>query len=528
MKDLKSLICLVGVVVLLSNVSFAEEYTRKANELAIEKEIQKMDEGIAQGPYKAEWDDLKRHNEAPEWFRDAKMGIYFHWGVYAVPAHGNEWYGRAMHVKSKDSIPKEPFKQYTPSSYKYHVKTYGEPNEFAYHDFVPMFKAENFDADDWALLFKKAGAKFTGPVAEHHDGYSMWDSQLTPWNAADTGPHKDIVGLLEKAIRKQGLKFMTTFHHDRTNHWYPRIKGWPTTSDDPKLQMLYMNVPDNLFHQIWQAKLGEVIDKYQPDLIWFDGRLSLIPDQNHVKFLAYYFNTAKKWGRDVMITTKEKGYYPPEISVEDFEKGRMDHLTDYCWLSDVTISRGSWCYTNNLKIKPAYTILYTFIDIISKNGCMLLNISPMSNGVIPDDQREVLLELGSWLNINGQAVYETRPWLEYGEGPTKMKGSGHFVGKTAYCDKDIRYTRSKDNKTLYAITMGWPQSEELKLSIVKVDNAVNPNVTLLGYDKPIEFKVNDKKQPVITIPNLTENQRPCKYAYVFKLTGFQTSLQPKK
>jgi len=351
----------------------------------------------------------------------------------------------------------------------------------------------------------------------------MWDSDMTPWNSMDTGPHRDITGLLEKAIRKQGMKFITSFHHERTWEWFPRVKGWPTTSDDPKLQMLYFNVSEEFYDQVCQAKLGEVIDKYQPDLIWFD-RMHKFTQQYHKNFLAYYFNAAKKWDRPVVVTTKQK-QFPPEVSVEDFEKGRLDELTDFCWLTDDTISLGSWCYTDNLKIKPVSRVLHDFIDIVSKNGCLLLNISPMANGIIPDDQRHVLLELGKWLDLNGQAIYATRPWLAFGQGPTKMPKSGAMVGKIEYTPEDIRYTRSKDGKNIYAIVLGWPETPELNLTIMKIDDAKDAKVTLLGYDKPIEYSVNDQKQLAITVPQLTEDQRPCKNAYVFKLTGFETSLQ---
>jgi len=511
-------IVLMAIFSVLPAASLAKEYDRKANEQAIEKVLKKMDQGVKQGPYEADWESLKKHDEAPEWFRDAKFGIYFHWGVYSVPAYGSEWYPRHMHMKTGRRS----------RCYKHHVENYGEPNEFGYHDFVPMFKAEHFNAEEWAELFKKAGAKYAGPVCEHHDGFSMWDSELTPWNAADTGPKRDTTGQLEKAIRKQGMKFVTTFHHERTRNWYPRVQGWPTTSNDPKLQMLYMNVPEEFFNRIFQSKLGEVIDKYQPDLIWFDGQMVQIKEPYHLRFLAYYFNNAKKWGRDVVVTTKKK-QYPHEISVQDFEKGRMNKITEYCWLTDDTISMGSWCYTKDLKIKSTSKVLHDFIDIVSKNGCLLLNISPKADGTIPDNQRKVLLEIGKWLDINGQAIYNTRPWLTFGEGPTRLEKGGGFVGrKIIYTPSDIRYTRSKDDKTLYAITLGWPESSELTLNRVKVDNAKGAKVTLLGYDKSLDYKVNPAKQLVISVPDLNENQRPCKDAYVFKLSGFKTSLNPHK
>ena len=481
---------------------------------AIDKQLQRIDKGVAEGPYKPDWEDLKRHDAAPEWFRDAKFGIYFHWGVYSVPAFGNEWYPKWMHTKTGRR-----------SYYKHHVETYGEPDKFGYHDFVPKFKAEHFDAEDWAELFKKAGARYAGPVCEHHDGYSMWDSEITPWNAADTGPRRDITGELAKAIRKRGMKFVTTFHHERTRNWYPRVEGWPTTSTDPALRMLYANVSEELFNKIFLTKLGEAIDRYRPDLIWFDGRMEDIQDPYHRRFLAYYFNNAKKWGRDVVVTTKGHDY-PPEVSVEDFEKGRANRLTEFCWLTDDTISMGSWCYTRDLKIKSTAKVLHDFIDIVSKNGCLLLNISPKADGTIPEIQRKVLLGMGEWLKVNGEAIYDTRPWLAFGEGPTRLRKGGGFVGHVAYTAKDIRYTRSKDGRTLYAIVLGWPEGGAVTLTGVKVDmeNAEGGKVGLLGWDKLLPCSVNDRKQPVIDVSSIEGGRRPCKHAYTFKLTGFKTSL----
>lgn len=492
--------------------------SRAECEVNIEKEIAKMAEGVTAGPYRADWESLKSHNEAPDWFRDAKIGIYFHWGVYSVPAYGNEWYPRRMHLRNS----KEGRKFYGKgkSYYQHHVETYGEPDEYPYHKFISQFKAERFDAAEWADLFVKAGAKFAGPVCEHHDGFSMWASKLTPWNAGDTAPHRDITGELEKAIRARGLKFITTFHHERTRTWYPRVKGWPTTTDDPQLQLLYMNIDEPLFDKIFQAKLGEVIDKYQPDLIWFDGQMQLIPERYHLQFLAYYFNQAERWGRQVMVTTK-KLQYPQEVSVLDFEKGRANALTPFPWLNDDTISTGSWCYTTNLKIKPAAQVLHDFIDAVSKNGQLLLNISPKADGTIPRDQRDCLLEIGKWLGANGEAIYNTRPWLEYGEGPNVLRKSGSFSGSVKYSDKDIRYTRSKDGRTLHAIALGWPHGR-FSPTIVQVEDATGGKVELLGHAGNLNFSV-DGKRITIDVPA----KPPCDYAYAFKLSGFKTSTAPE-
>jgi len=482
---------------------------------AIEAQLARVDEGVAAGPYKPDWKDLGRHTAAPEWFRDAKFGIYWHWGVYAVPAYGNEWYPKWMHTKKGRR-----------SYYKHHVETYGEPDKFGYHDFVPMFKAEHFDAEAWAELIAKAGARYAGPVCEHHDGFAMWASELTPWNAGAKGPKRDITGELAKAIRKRGMRFVTTFHHERTRTWYPRVEGWPTTSTDPELRMLYANVAEELFNQIFLAKLGEVIGKYQPDLIWFDGQMTQIQTPYHLRFLACYFNRAAKWGRDVVVTTK-KHQYPPAVSVEDFEKGRMNRLTDFCWLTDDTISLGSWCYTANLRIKPASRVLHDFIDIVSKNGCLLLNISPKSDGTIPAEQRRVLLEMGAWLKVNGEAIYSTRPWLAFGEGPSRVGKSGSFTRGVAYTWRDVRYTRSKDGQAVYAIVLGWPEGATLALTAPLVEGAEGGKVELLGYGKPLTHKVSEAKQLVIGLPALGEAERPSRHACVLKLTGFKLALNPK-
>jgi len=407
--------------------------------------------------YIAEWESLKQHNPAPEWFRDAKFGIYFHWGVYSVPAFGNEWYPRNMHNKSSSS-----------KEYQHHVKTYGEPTEFGYPDFVPMFKADKFDADEWAELFKKAGARFAGPVAEHHDGYSMWDSEHTPWDVMDAGPKRDITGELAKAIRKRGMKFVATFHHARNNlhqierngkqvwtgHYSFLKEEFPSLLEDPKNAILYGYMPRERFLKMWKGKLIEVIDKYQPDLMWFDSWLNEIPDEIKMEYLAYYFNKAEELGKEVVVTFKQDDL-PREVALDDYEKGRADKLTDFVWLTDDTISMGSWCYTQDLRIKNTAVVLRTFIDIVSKNGQLLLNISPMADGSIPENQKRVLLGIGEWLSKYGEAIYETRPFVEYGEGPTQMqKGGGFSKMKGSYGPQDIRYTRK--GNTVYALILGWP------------------------------------------------------------------------
>ncbi len=473
--------------------------------------------------YQPDWESLSRHQEVPEWFKDAKLGIYFHWGVYSVPAFGNEWYPRWMYFEGH-------------KVFEYHQSKYGHPNDFGYHDFVPMFKAEKFDAEDWATLFKQTGARFAGPVAEHHDGFAMWHSNVTPWNAMDRGPKRDITGELEQAIRKHGMKFITTFHHARNlqrpdqpgkpfphhqhfrNSHYPPFDGLPTTSDDPELVQMYGRMPEEQWlEQMWLGKLKEVIDQYHPDLIWFDGWLDLIPEQKRQEFAAHYFNDAAKRHQDVVIARKEQDM-PNEISVQDFEKGRANKLTESWWLTDDTISKGSWCYTQDLQIKPASEVLHVLIDIVSKRGVLLLNVSPMADGTIPQNQRDTLQGIGTWLGKYGEAIYDTRPWLVFGEGPSRLKKGGHFVKALQYSAADVRYTRSKDGSTIYATVLGTPESgQEMTLKsfgsdVIKGDLSVQ-SVSLLGSDETIDFS-QTAAGLTITAPQSV----PDSIANVFKIT----------
>jgi len=465
--------------------------------------------------YSADWDSLKKHEPAPEWFRDAKFGVYFHWGVYSVPAFGSEWYPRNMHIKKN-------------REYKHHVETYGDPTEFGYADFVPRFKAEKFDADEWAKLFQKAGARFAGPVAEHHDGFSMWDSDWTPWNAKDMGPRRDIMGELAKAIRKRDMKLVATFHHARNSLWqkdgkwtghYQYVKqDFPSLLNDPKETILYGYMPREKFVEMWRGKLFEVIDNYRPDLIWFDSWLDEIPEKARQEFSAYYLNRADEWGKEVAIVRKQNDL-PIEFTVLDLEKGRMNELTENAWLTDDTISLGSWCYTQDLRIKPLRQVLHVLIDIVSKNGQLLLNISPKADGTIPTEQKAVLLGIGAWLDTCGEAIYETRPWIAFGEGPTRLKQGGGFVhrqgGYLQYSAEDIRFTRSKDGRTLYAIALGWPADGKLRVQSLGTNEPALGrirSVELIGHRGSLQWS-RDENGLTVRLPDA----RPCANAFALRI-----------
>lgn len=468
---------------------------------------------VLAAPYKANWESLSRHEDAPEWFRDAKLGIYFHWGVYAVPAFGSEWYPRNMFLKGN-------------SVNKHHIETYGDPAEYGYDRFVTQWKTPNFDADQWAKLFRRAGARFAGPVAEHHDGFSLWDSDVTPWNAKDKGPKRDLVGELAKGIRGEGMRYITTFHHARNHygHFDGMKKDYAKAMADPEVAFLYGQMSPEKFHDVWLGKLKEVIDQYQPDIIWFDSWLDKIPESYRQTFAAYYLNQAAEWNKEVVIVRKQNDL-PIDFSVLDHEKSRESKASPRVWMTDDTISTGSWCFTNNLRIKPTSKVIHALVDTVAKNGVVLLNISPMADGTIPEDQKRVLLELGDWMTVNGEAIYATRPWETFGEGPTVEPAGGFsehgkFL-KLEYSDKDIRYTQSKDGRIVYAMTLGWP-GDEAVLSAVKVVRASgNAKVELLGHPGKLEFHINDKGRLVIHLPNLSESRRPGKHAFSFKLQGFK-------
>lgn len=420
--------------------------------------------------YEPTFESLETSNPVPEWFKDAKFGIYFHWGVYATPAFANEWYPRNMFIKGSNEN-------------KHHTEVYGDPAEWPYNNFItgandkqgnfvqfaPKLKSEGgkFDPDEWAQLFADAGAKFAGPVAEHHDGFSMWASEVNPWNAKDKGPKLDLVGLLANSIRQKDMKLILSMHHAyNITGYYDAV---PPT-DDPELQKLYAQLGKEKNEAVWLEKHKEIIDNYQPDIIWQDFNLHRISQPVLLGFLSYYYNKAGEWNKEVVATFKDG--LNSKCGVLDYERGGATDITDYYWLTDDAISQTSWCYTEGLKYYSTKQILHGFLDRISKNGNLLLNISPMADGSIPQGQKDILLGMGSWLKKYGEAAYATRAWVKYGEGPTAI-GRGTFTSPAEGTSKDFRFTRSKDNKTLYAIFFGWEKDQKELLITSLTSNRIN-------------------------------------------------------
>jgi alpha-L-fucosidase len=346
---------------------------------------------------------------------------------------------------------------------KHFEKKFGKlAPEFGYKDLIPKFTAEKFDADEWAELFEKSGAKFAGPVAEHHDGFAMWDTKYSEWNAAKMGPKRDVVGELEKAIKKRDMKFVTAFHHAANWFFFP---VWDKRYDtgDPKYSGLYGQpheegaMRNQEFLDEWYGKIIEVIDNYSPDFIWFDFALDSIPEGYVKDFLAYYYNDADQKGKEVVVTYKGNDLVP-KTGVRDLELGQEASITYHEWITDSTVDdRGAWGYAEDLIFKSPNRVIDNLVDRVSKNGYLLLNVGPKPDGTIPEEARDLLLEVGKWLDINGDAIYGTTPWLIASEGPTNLGAVGDLgfnESNVVYTSEDVRFTVKGDN--LYATFLAWP------------------------------------------------------------------------
>jgi alpha-L-fucosidase len=467
--------------------------------------------------YTPTWSSVDQHPPAPEWFQDAKFGIYYHWGVFSVPAFINEWYPRNMY---NNGSPEN----------NHHKQVYGDPSVWPYHNFIngardragnwvqfaPKLRSAggNFDPDAWAQLFVDAGAKFAGPVAEHHDGYSMWNSSVNEWNSVRTGPRLDLVGLHANAIRAKGLKFMASLHHAYNFTGYYQFV--PSQSD-PSLRKLYGQLGSTAEQQLWFDKLREVIDLYQPDLVWQDFNLGQVSESQRLGFLSYYYNKAVAWNKDVVATYKDG--FNNRGEVFDFERGGSAGIQTPYWLTDDSVSSSSWCYTAGIGYYTMKAMLHSLIDRVSKNGNMLLNIAPQWDGTIPSGQRDILLGIGDHLRRFGESIYATRAWSAFGEGPTQM-GGGSFTTPREGTNTDIRFTRNKANTVLYATVLGWPGStlNITTLSSNRINLSTLTSVQLLGPAVGTYIDLPNRNQDGGGLHITMPSQPYGASAYVVKLT----------
>ncbi|VGO11901.1 hypothetical protein PDESU_00449 [Pontiella desulfatans] len=477
--------------------------------------------GSAAAAFEANFQSLDQH-QAPEWFKDAKFGIYTHWTPTTM---GNEiagvgWYPFFMYADvSIERSSGEGKRQGEPTevntgphwAYTEHVKKYGDPSAFGWKDLLKTFQPKSFDAAEWAELFQEAGARFAGPVAIHHDGYAMWDSQVTRWCAQQQAGF-DPSNQLEREIRRRGMKYIASFHHSHT--WRYFLPSYRHDGADPEFVDLYFEphqYGDPLsprFKKWWRGLLDEYIEKYSPDMIWLDMGTRDIPDDMMYSFLADYYNHGLSEEKEVATTVKSYSPYLPGAIV-DYEKGRVKDLQEKPWLTDDTVAPG-WFHSGRPGVKTANDVIDILADIVSKNGCLLLNVGPTSDGVIPEEEKQILRTVGTWLKVNGEAIYGTRPWHTAGEGPTVIKESKGFLKNLHYTAEDIRYTRTKDNRTVYAIVLDKPEGS-LLMKVVRGTDAIK-TVSLLGYDGGIKW-VQEADGLRVSIP---QSITPA-HAYVFKL-----------
>jgi len=477
-----------------------------AGDSATGEESERVAKTLVAGPYRADWASLKEHRD-PEWFRDAKFGIYTHWGPVTVGAEdgpgGVQWYGKSMYETNN-------------STFGYHREKYGVQKQVGYKDMIPKFTADRFDAGDWADLFAKSGARFAGPVAVHHDNFAMWDSKVTRWNSVGMGPQRDITGELGRAIRARGLRFVTTFHHGFAWRYFEPSFGYDGA--DSRYAGLYTErhdtgaPPSPRFQDTWLAMVSEVLFAYQPDLIWFDFELEhvITPDYGQRMF-ALVYNWAEQHGREIGVAHKHRSIHE-HTGILDFERGREDRLVPYPWLTDTSV--GPWFHQKSVQFKTVDQLVDVLVDIVSKNGCMLLNVGPRADGTIPDEARELLLGMGEWLRVNGEAVYGTRPWTVYGEGPTRQAKAGGFSENVdrGFQPEDIRFTTKDD--VLYAIALGWPTNSELTIrSLATVAGAIT-QVTVVGHAQEVGWKQTEEGLTV-ALPDEAAGAHAC----VLKVQG---------
>jgi alpha-L-fucosidase len=503
-------------------------------------------EPVAAGKFQPTWESLRQY-QCPQWFRDAKFGIWAHWGPQCQPEDG-DWYARNMYLTGS-------------RQYQFHTNHYGSPAEFGFKDVIHQWKAENWDPEKLMALYKRAGAQYFFALANHHDNFDLWDSSYQSWNAVAVGPKKDLIGGWAAAARKNGLRFGVSVHAAHAWSWYEPAQDYDgklTKADGKGLwwegldpQELYaqnhvpspnyqhsgsihprwdwgngVSIPDQAYCEKFYNRTADLIQKYHPDLIYFDDTaLPLWPISDAgLKIAADFYNTNEKLhGDDGVLFGKILSPTQQECMVWDIERGEANEIQPHPWQTDTCI--GGWHYDRGLYNRGGYktpkTVIQMLCNIVSKNGNLLLNIPVRGDGTIDEKELKVVQGIGDWMAVNRECIFDTRPWRVFGEGPAsagaQLTAQGFNEGKgKAFTAEDVRFTQSKDGRTLYAIVLGAPKSAVSIKSLGKSAKLLEQAITgiqLLGSPEKINWQQTDDAL-VLEPPEKISNA----FANVFKLS----------
>jgi alpha-L-fucosidase len=468
-----------------------------------------LDVSIQRGPFQAGDHSLDSY-ACPEWFRDAKFGLWAHWGPSSAIGAG-DWYARNMYMQGS-------------RQYQYHLKNYGHPSRFGYKDTIPLWKAERFDPKSLARLYREAGAKYFVSMGVHCDNFDLWNSRNRRWNSVKMGPRRDIVGEWREAARAEGLRFGVSEHVWGSYNWWETNKGAdkqgpyagvPYDGNDPANRDLYFpphapareswaeqgNEPEE-WKREWFLRAQDLIDQHQPDLYYEDGGIPF--GQWGRSLVAHYYNQSLRWhaGRmEVVYTGKRRSECASGACVLDVERGVVDDIEPHPFQTDTCI--GDWHYNRDVVYKRPKTVIDLLVDVVSRNGNLLLNIPLPASGMPDDAELKILSSITAWMKVNSEAIYATRPWKIFGEGPgiQKTAPGGGFAGTTEHFNEskrldltgeDIRFTTKGDS--LYAFAMGW-NSRETIIRALKQSRALEQrkiaSVALLGSKNPPRWKLED-------------------------------------
>ena len=467
--------------------------------------------GSAFAEFEASHDSLTNYC-CPEWFRDAKFGIWSHWGPQAVPMAG-DWYARNMYIQGH-------------RQYEHHLKHFGHPTTNGWKDICVLWKAEKFDPDRLMTLYKAAGAKYFVSMGVHHDAFFLWDTTNSEWNAVQKGPRRDIVAAWQAAAKKQGLPFGVSEHLAASWRFYRPahgsdktgpLAGVPYDAADPKWASLYhkMVATDDWYTKdpsvppIWGAFINELIDKYHPDLLYSDGGLPFGPQVGYRTIAHLYNDSAAFHGGQNQAVYCLKSDEP--IGVSDVERGSRKGIQPRPWQSDTSI--GDWFYDEHQHFRDTGWVIHTLADVVSKNGNLLINMVQRPDGSLNPEVEQMLGELAAWMPVNGEAIFATRPWETFGEGPRTNTRTGSFYEESGYTAEDVRFTCSKDGRFVYALFLGVPQKDMVIRAFAKKPGHAVAAVTLLGSTEKLVWR-QDADGLAIQKPA----SFPTRFAVAFKLT----------